>query len=149
MKLRIWVALLGMVALAGTALTHTAVAQGDVIAERRAALKRMGGHMEAFKPVADARGDVRALAPRIDEMIAWFRTMPAHFPAGTGTGDTRALPAIWTDFAEFERVNARLLGQLDVLKAAAASGDAEAFATAYQATGSQYCGACHRPFRRR
>ena len=53
MKMRIWIAALGMAALAGTAF-----AQGDVIAERRAGLKRMGGHMDAFKPVAEARGDV-------------------------------------------------------------------------------------------
>lgn len=149
MKLRIWVAVLGLVVLAGTALTHTALAQADVIAERRAGLKRMGGHMEAFKPVAEAGGDVRALAPRVDDMIAWFRTMPAHFPAGSGTGDTKARPAIWTDWAEFERANTRVLGQLEVLKAAATAGDAAAFAAAYKATGPEYCGSCHRPFRAR
>lgn len=144
MRMKMWMAALALVAVAGTAL-----AQANVIAERREGLKRMGGHMEAFKPVADARGDVRALVPRIDDMIAFYRTLPARFPAGSGTGDTKALPAIWTDFAGFERANTALLGQLDVLKAAAASGDAAAFATAYTATGPQFCGGCHRPFRAR
>jgi cytochrome c556 len=135
---------LGLVVLAGTAM-----AQGNVIAERREGLKRMGGHMEAMKPVVDARGDVKALEPRIDDMIAWFRTMPTRFPAGSGTGDTKAMPAIWQEFPRFEQVNAALLGQLATLKSAAVAGDAAAFATAYQATGPQFCGSCHRPFRAR
>jgi cytochrome c556 len=138
-----------MPALAVLALTGTALAQGDVIAERRAGLKRMGAHMDAIKPVSEARGDVKALEPRIDDMIAWFRTMPTRFPPGSDQGDTKALPAVWSDRAGFEAANTRLLGQLDVLKAAAAAGDAAAFSTAFQATGSQYCGGCHRNFRAR
>ena len=91
-------AALGVMALAGTAM-----AQGDVISERRAGLKRMGGHMEAIKPVVEAKGDVHALEPRIDDMIAFYRTLPALFPAGSGTGDTKALPAIWNDFLPASR----------------------------------------------
>ena len=136
-------------ALGIMAMTGTALAQGDVIAERRAGLKRMGGHMEAFKPVADAKGDPKALEARVDDMIAWYARMPALFPAGSGTGDTKALPAIWTDFPRFEEANKALLGQLQVLKTAAAGGDAAGFATAYAATGPQFCGGCHRPFRAR
>ena len=137
-------AALGLAALAGTAF-----AQGDVIAERRAGLKRMGGHMEAMKPVADSRGDPKALEPRIDDMIAWYRRLPALFPPGSGTGDTKAQPAIWQDFPRFEQVNTALLGQLNALKAAASSGNGAAFAEAYAQTGPQFCGGCHRPFRAR
>ena len=140
--------MLGALALAG-GMAGVAVAQGDVIARRRAGLKTMGQHMEAMKAVADARGDARAVVPRIDEMIVFYRGMPALFPAGSGTGDTKALPAIWTDRAGFEAANTRLLGQLEVLKTAAASGDGAAFATAYQVTGPQFCGGCHRTFRAR
>ena len=148
MKIRLWIAAFGLVALAGTAFAQVASAPGDVIAERRAGLKRMGQHMEAMKPVAEARGDVRALTPRIDDMIAWYRGLPALFPEGSGTGDTKALPAIWSDRAGFEAADQKLLGQLDVLKAAATSGDPAAFATAFQATGPA-CGGCHRPYRAR
>ncbi|WP_043359896.1 cytochrome c [Belnapia sp. F-4-1] len=138
-----------MSALALLALGGTALAQGDVIAERRAGLKRMGAHMDAIKPVAEARGDVKALEPRIDDMIAWFRTMPTRFPPGSDRGDTKSLPAVWSERAGFDAANTRMLGQLDVLKAAAASGDAAAFATAFQATGPQFCGGCHRTYRAR
>jgi cytochrome c556 len=135
--------------LAALVACGAAYAQGNVIAERRAGLKRMGEHMEAMKPISDSRGDPRPAVVRIDEMIAWYRVLPSKFPAGSGTGDTKALPAIWQDFARFEQANAALLGQLNTLRAAAASGDGAAFQAAYQATGPQFCGGCHRPFRAR
>jgi len=144
MRMTVWGAGLALILAAGAAF-----AQGDAISQRREGLKRMGGHMEAMKPVADARGDVRALTPRLDDMIAFFNGLPARFPAGSGTGDTKALPAIWQEPARFEQANAALLGQLNMLKAAATAGDAAAFATAFQATGGQFCGGCHRAFRAR
>jgi cytochrome c556 len=131
---------------AATALAGTAFAQGDVIAERRAGLKRMGEHMQAMKAVVDNRGDVRPLAATVDEMIAWYQSLPGRFPPGSDRGDTRALPAIWTERANFETVANNMVNQLQVLRTAAASGDAAAFATAYGQTG-QTCGTCHRPYR--
>ncbi|WP_149540776.1 c-type cytochrome [Siccirubricoccus phaeus] len=144
MRIRHWVAVLALTGLAGTAL-----AQGNVIAERREGLKRMGAHMEAMKPVADARGDVRALVPRLDDMLAFFRTLPGLFPAGSGAGDTKARPEIWQNMGDFQAVNARMVGQVEALRTAAAAGDAAAFAEAYRVTGAQYCGACHRNYRAR
>ena len=140
----LWLAALGLLALGGTAL-----AQGDVIAERRAGLKRMGGHMEAMKPVVEAKGDVKALEPRIDDMIAWFGGLPTLFPAGSGTGDTKALPALWERFDEFKANDAKLVDKLKTMKVAAAAGDAEGFGASYKALGPEYCGTCHRPFRAR
>ncbi len=144
MRIPMLAAVLGAVALVGTAF-----AQGNVIAERRAGLKRMGEHMEAMKAIADARGDPRPAVARIDDMIVWYRGLPALFPPGSGTGDTKALPAIWQVLGRFEQADQALLGQLQVLRTAAASGDGAAFAQAYAATGPQFCGGCHRPFRAR
>ena len=90
MRVSLMALALGAATLAGTA----AFAQGDVIAERRAGLKRMGEHMQAMKALVDNRGDVRPLAATVDDMIAWYRTMPGRFPPGSDRGDTRALPAI-------------------------------------------------------
>jgi cytochrome c556 len=146
MGLRTWTAVLGVMAMVASGAAY---AQGNVIADRRAGLKRMGENMEAMKPISDSRGDPRPAVARIDEMIVFFQGLPARFPAGSGTGDTKALPAIWQDFPRFEAANTALLGQLATLRTAAASGDGAAFQTAYQATGPQFCGGCHRPFRAR
>ena len=134
-------------AVAGIALTAgIAFAQGDPIAERRAGLKRMGEHMQAMKAVVDSRGPVQPLAATVDDMIAWYRTMPQRFPDGSDRGDTKALPAIWTEREKFETINGNMVYQLQSLRAVAASGDQAAFATAYAQTG-QTCGTCHRPYR--
>ena len=141
------VSLMAAVALAAATLAGTAaLAQcGDVIAERRAGLKRMGEHMQAMKAVVDSRGNVQPLAATVDDMIAWYRSMPGRFPDGSDRGDTRALPAIWAEKANFETVNNNMVNQLQALRTVAASGDAGAFAAAYGQTG-QTCGTCHRPY---
>ncbi|MBD0272323.1 MAG: cytochrome c, partial [Acetobacteraceae bacterium] len=142
MRVPLTVLALGAAALAGTAAS--AFAQANVIAERRAGLKRMGEHMQAMKAVVDSRGDVRPLTATVDDMIAWYRTMPGRFPPGSDRGDTRALPAIWAEKANFETINNNMVNQLQVLRTAAASGDPGAFVSAYGQTG-QTCGTCHRP----
>jgi cytochrome c556 len=141
-RMRPWMAMVGIVALAGTAMAQGA----DVIAQRRAGLKRMGEHMQAMKAVADSRGDPRPAAQRVDDMISWFRSMPSHFPNGSDQGDTRALPAIWSDNTGFVQANTNALNSLRHLREAAASGDQARFAQAYQDTGPT-CGTCHRSFR--
>lgn len=143
--MRKWMLAAGMAAALGSA--GVAVAQ-DVIAQRRAGLHHVGDEFQAIKNVSDARGDLRPLAGRIDAMIAFFRDLPTLFPAGSGTGDTRALPAIWSDRAGFEQAAAHVVTQLTALKARAEAGDNAGFPTAFNQTGAA-CGACHRTFRGR
>ena len=142
------VSLMALALGAATVVGTAAYAQGDVIAERRAGLKRMGEHMQAMKAVVDSRGNVQPLAATVDDMIAWYQSMPGRFPPGSDKGDTRALPALFAERANFETINTNMVNQLQVLRAAAASGDAAAFGTAYGQTG-QTCGTCHRPYRMR
>lgn len=132
-------------AIAGLGMAGAAIAQ-DVITDRREGLKGMGRHMEAIKAVSDARGDTRPLVGRVDEMIVFFNGLPARFPPGSGTGDTRALPAIWSDRSGFEQANANMVTQLQALRAVVAAGDAAALPAAFQQTGAT-CGSCHRPYR--
>ncbi len=133
------------VAMVLLGMTGAAVAQ-DVIAQRREGLRGMGRQMEAIKAVTDARGDTRPLVERVDAMIAFYRGLPALFPAGSGTGQTRALPTIWSDWAGFEQANTNMVTALGALRTAAASGDVAATTAAFGQAGAT-CGGCHRPFR--
>ena len=133
------------IAVALLGMTGAALAQ-DVIAQRREGLRGMGRQMEAIKAVTDARGDTRPLAERIDTMVVFYRGLPALFPAGSGTGETRALPAIWSDRAGFEQAAANMVTALGVLRTAAASGDVAATTAAFGQAGAT-CGACHRAYR--
>ncbi|CAH0309666.1 cytochrome c [Roseomonas sp. CECT 9278] len=141
--MKIWI--MAGAAIMAVGMTGAAVAQ-DVIAQRREGLRGMGRQMEAIKAVTDARGDTRPLVERVDAMITFYRGLPAMFPAGSGTGDTRALPTIWSDRAGFEQANANMVTQLGALRTAAASGDVAATTAAFNQTGAT-CGACHRPYR--
>jgi cytochrome c556 len=91
------------------ALAAPAWAQGDVIAARRDGLKGVARQMDGIKAVIDQRGDPRTTGASIADMIGFFEGFPARFPAGSGTGDTRALPAIWTDRAGFETANTNMV----------------------------------------
>jgi cytochrome c556 len=134
-------------------VAHAASAQpaSQIVQERRDGLRRVGEAMEAIQANVQSRGDPRAMLPRIEQMQAFFSdNFSARFPAGTQQGapgiESRALPAIWTDFAAFQRAEQGTIQALGGLRSAAASGDAAAFQAAFQATGPT-CGACHRPFR--
>mgnify|MGYP006184679683 FL=1 len=69
-----------------------------------------------------------------------------QFPAGSDKGDTKALPAIWTDMAGFQAASKASDMAYDKLAVAAGSGDQAALAAAFADTGKT-CGACHDKFR--
>ena len=142
---KLWLLGFGLVMLVGSTL---ALAQGDVITQRRAGLKRMGEHMTAMKAVTDANGPGTQFTGTIDEMIHFYQGLPALFPAGSGNGDTKALPTIWSENAGFVTAAGDTVAKLQALRVAAAGGNADAFKTAWQAVGPT-CGACHRTYRAR
>ena len=149
-----WMVGLGLMMLAAGGGT-LAFAQGNpqqVVTERRDGLKAMGAHMEAMAAIARSGGDPRPAVARIEEMERFFSTFATRFPDGTAMGnpgiDSRALPAIWQNKADFERLPGGVIARLATLKQAAAAGDTAAFAPALQATGAA-CGECHRPYRSR
>jgi cytochrome c556 len=147
MRKTVVVALIG--ALAAGAMVGgatVALAQADVIKARQDNRKQAGAAMRAIKAVVDAKGPT---APAVAE-AAKLKTLEAAFvkmfPAGSGTGETKALPVIWTDWAGFEAASKASDVAYDKLAVAAGSGNAEQLAAAFADTGKT-CGACHDKFR--
>ena len=120
----------------------------QIIRERREGLKAMGAQMEAMNAIAQARGETQPAIARIETLQGFFANFADRFPANTQAGETRALPAVFTDRAGFTTALNNLNTQLAALRAVAASGDAAGFGPALQATGAT-CGACHRAYRSR
>jgi cytochrome c556 len=92
---------------------------------------------------------VAAHAAKISEAAG---KITALFPKGTGRGDfsdktTRALPAIWKDWAGFEKATKALADESAKLAAIAKSGDKDAIVKQIGTTGKLGCGGCHKPFR--
>jgi cytochrome c556 len=122
-----------------------ALAQADVVKERQENRKQAGAAMRAIKAVIDAKGPT---APAV-EQAAKLKTLGAAFiklfPAGSDK-DTKALPAVWTDWAGFQAANNAAEATFDKLAVAAGSGDMAALTAAFADTGKA-CGACHDKFR--
>ncbi|MDJ0386503.1 cytochrome c [Roseomonas sp. E05] len=140
--------LLGATGLAGLAPSGSARAQGDVIAQRQAGLKRMSGNLETIKKTLEAKGELSIVAERSQDMVAFFQGFPALFPPGSDKGDTHARPEVWSNRAGFEAAATRMVAAATKLNQVATAGDAGATATAFREAGGT-CGACHREFRAR
>lgn len=123
------------------------VAQGDLITQRKDLMKANGA---AFRPVTPMlRGEQpydKAVADRsVAVWVADGQRMAALFPAGSGTGDTRALPAIWSDAAGWTAAIERF--KAAAAAAQGATGSLDTFRPAVQAIGAA-CQGCHDKFQR-
>ncbi|WP_018391381.1 cytochrome c [Ancylobacter sp. FA202] len=132
-----------------TAIAATAVtAQADVIKERQALLKQFG---DATKPIGGMlRGsvpfDLAQVQAALDLYVKDAKVLPTLFPAGSGTGDTEALPAIWTNKADFDARFAKLGS--DAAAARAAITDEASFKANFPGV-VRNCGGCHDTYRQK
>lgn len=94
----------------------------------------------------DAPYDATAAAAAMNKIAENMVTFVTLFPAGSDAGDTRALPAIWQNMADFEAHATKLVTDAKAAAATAANGK-EAFAAAFGAVGGD-CGACHQLYRK-
>lgn len=126
-----------------------AMAQGDPIAERKENRKQMGAAMRAVKGIIDAKGPTVGAVEQAAKMKTLEVAFVKMFPKGSETGgETKALPAIWTDWAGFEAASKAADAAYDKLAVAAGSGDMAALTAAFGDTGKA-CGACHEKFQRK
>jgi cytochrome c556 len=135
-------------ALAAVLAVPLALAQANVITIRKDGFKSMESNLEAIERIVQGRQPTAGAVAPARAIAAHAPTIVTLFPPGSDSGDTRAMPTIWSDRAGFERVAAAFATQADALVAAAESGNQAQLASALQAT-AQACLACHRPYRMR
>ena len=146
MRKTLIVALIGALAAGAVVGGATiAMAQGDVIAQRKDNRKQTAAAMRAIKGIVDAKGPTSGAVEQAAKLKTLETAFVKMFPAGSDKGETRALPAIWTDWAGFEAASKNADMAFDKLATAAGSGNAEALATAFADAGKA-CGACHQKF---
>lgn len=136
----------GLAASAMVGGATVALAQADIIKERQENRKQAGATMRAIKGVIDAKGDVKTIVPQAAKLKELELAFVKQFPAGSDKGETKALPAVWTDMAGFQAADKVALAAYDKLATAAGSGDLAATTAAFGETGKA-CGACHDKFR--
>ena len=150
MKLRLFITV-GLAALlsAGTLAGARAQMPMDPIETRQAGQDLLAGDFGGIQAVVALKGDVTKLENPAKAMARWIRQFPSQFPKGSETGHgTKALPAIWTDFAGFTKVAEDFAVASDKLAELAKAGDAAALPAQIKVVGDA-CGACHRTYRQR
>jgi cytochrome c556 len=137
-----------VLAVAAIAIGITAVAaQSDPIATRKATMKEVGAQTKTGGGMAkgEAPYDQGKAQTIFSTYVDAAAKMPALFPENSKTGgETAALPAIWTNMADFK-------GKFDKFgadaKAAQASvKDLDSFKTAFGGV-TKNCGGCHETYR--
>jgi cytochrome c556 len=140
-------------AVAAVTLTSPASAQfakpEDAIKYRQSALTVMARHFGIVAQMANGRIPFNAQAAADNAAIAeTMSKLPwAGFVEGSGTGNTKAKPEIWTDNAKFKAAYETMQGEMSKFAAAAKTGNVDAIKAAAGATGGS-CKACHDNFRK-
>jgi cytochrome c556 len=140
-------------ALAAGTLAAPAMAQfqkpEDAIKYRKAALTVMATHFSRVGAMANGRApfDAKVAADSMAIVETMSKLPWEAFGPGTDKGDTRALPAVWTEQAKFKAAGDKMQAEVAKLNAAAKTGNLDAIKAAFGAAGGS-CKACHDDFRK-
>jgi cytochrome c556 len=144
------VALFGIAAVCLTGMAQAADAPNglDIIALRQSGQALVGGDFTGILQAAKNKvPDVKPFAPAALAIVKWEKLFVQMFPPGSDHGDkTRALPAIWTNRAEFEKDAADLSAAAEKLGNITKANDRPGFAPQVKVVG-EACIACHKRFR--
>lgn len=126
----------------------TAGAAGyDPIETRQAGQDLLLGSFSGIKVVVVTKGDVKTLEQPAKAIARWITQFPTQFPKGSDQGhNTKALPAVWTEPAEFQMDADNLAKEATKLAELAKAGDTEAVAAQVKVVGDA-CATCHKTFR--
>jgi cytochrome c556 len=135
--------ILGLVAC--LAAIATATAADDPIGERRALMRKLASAERAANSVILGKFLAEKAMTSLKTVQDRMADFPSLFPVGSETGaESKAGPAIWTSFAEFEALAAEIIAKAKDAEAAVVEGQ-DAFAVGWQAV-SEVCNRCHRRF---
>jgi cytochrome c556 len=126
------------------AQTSPKVGSGDIVADRKRLMQLNGASLADLQAKAKA-GNVEAIAVNAETIALNALHIPALFPPGSATGNTRARADIWQKRAEFEGAAKNLQTLAEKLRDAARAKDATAVETMVKNFGKQGCGKCHLP----
>jgi len=129
----------------GLAASGGALRASDPAHDRHERMEAVGGAFKAIRAMAtkEAAFDAAAVKKNAATILENLKAAHELFPAGTGGGESRAKPEVWTDRAGFDK--AMKDGQ-EAAAALAAIGDEGAFQAATRALGGT-CKGCHDKYR--
>ena len=130
--------------------THVIVAETlpeDAIKYRQAVMDAMKGHISALSLMAFGKVDDPGFIDRHAMALASLGEELEHvFPAGSGDGETHALPIVWEEPDRFAEALREAKAATAGLRDAIAGGQRQEIAKAFNATGDA-CKGCHERYR--
>jgi cytochrome c556 len=119
----------------------------DTIKYRQAVMDSLAAHVEALSMMAFNKVEkTEFYQDHADALANGTAELKLLFPAGSGQGDTHALPAIWENADDFSAATAKAEDAFASLRDAVAGGDNKAVMTAFAAAGKA-CKGCHEKYR--
>lgn len=140
-----------LIILAATAISMTiGSAVANPIEQRQANMKERGAIMKVLGPMLQGKADfnadvVAAELAKLEENAKAGSDFEALWPQGSDTGETKAAPAIWTDFAGYKAANEKYAENVATAVAARPQ-DLAAFQASFGPVASG-CGSCHEIYR--
>jgi cytochrome c556 len=121
----------------------------DAIKYRKGAFTVMASHFGRIAAMAQGKAPVDAGAAAANaEIVATLAKLPfTAFGEGTGSGDTRAKPEVWSEADKYKAAAQKMQDEVVKLNAAAKSGSLDQIKAAVGETGKS-CKACHDNFRK-
>lgn len=151
MRRNLLVGAVGAALAIGIAAAGLAETPAEIVKKRQELMKGQGAHMTAIYDFTQGKGTETAadVARRAEELQQSALQIAALFPPGTGryAAPSAALPAIWTNWPEFEAAANKLAEEAGKLAMVAKDGDKAAIEAQFGATGKNGCGGCHSLFR--
>jgi cytochrome c556 len=119
----------------------------NAISYRKAVMETMGGHIAAIVLIFSGKVEHQArLAAHADALASSGNELPDLFPAGSGTGKTAALPAIWQEQDKFKQAAEAGRSSTAQLRDTIKTGDKAAIGKAMKAVADS-CKGCHDKYR--
>jgi cytochrome c556 len=146
--------ILGLAAVTSLAAALPAAAQfakpEDAIKYRQSAMALQGNHMGRLFAMANGRVpfDAKVASEQIEIIAMLNRLQFAAFVEGSGTGETRARPEIWTQKDKWTAAVAKSQEDVGKLVVAGRTGNLDQIKAATGAVG-QSCKGCHDEFQRK
>ncbi len=120
----------------------------DIIKYRRNVMKANGAHAAAINAILQGKVDYKnQLADHAKALENIFKDIPSIFPKGSESGDTKALPAVWDNRAEFEKRAGDAKQKSAEFAKAVMTGDTQVYSAKFKELG-ETCKSCHKDFRK-
>jgi len=131
-----------------SAATSAATAPADAIKYRKAVMAGLAAHVSAFVLINFGKVEHQEyLKGHTDALANLGAQGKVLFPPGTDTGDTDALPLIWKEPDQFNKLIAELETSSAKLRDAVAANDKPGAMAAFKALGES-CKSCHDRYRK-